>query len=220
MMRLTTAHVVGGGGISRQQASIRAIGLGSGADHDAVSAKARSMDDLDRQTGTPQCLHQRLLIAAGRFHHDAADRRSGLKLGKQRGNASGAICVMGAIAPMPGHVKTRTTNVDTDKAVVRCLRGCHDSPAFHEAGPAPGSSNVRPALTTVRVSGPSDQTRRGTRFRRSSKTFHRSRNARLEDLLTEASKTYDPYTQSLQNARGAIQLPGSWLWIPGSPPTK
>src|SRR5262249_47757991 len=25
----------------------------------------------------------------------------------------------------------------------------------HEAGPAPGSSNVRPALATVRVSGPS-----------------------------------------------------------------
>src|SRR6202021_4318545 len=108
--------------------------------------------------------------------------------GKQRGNAIGAICVMGAIAPMPGHVKTRTTNVDTDKAVVRCLRGCHYSPAFHEAGPAPGSSNVRPALTTVRVSGPSDQTRRGTRFRSSPKTFYQPRNAPLVHLLTAGIK--------------------------------
>ena len=36
------------------------------------------------------------------------------------------------------------------------MRECHAAPAlFHEAGPAPGSSNVRPALATVRVSGPS-----------------------------------------------------------------
>ena len=52
-------------------------------------------------------------------------------------------------------------------------------PWFSRQGSAPGSSNVRPALTTVRVSGPFNQTRRGARFRRSRETSHKPRNARL-----------------------------------------
>src|SRR5258707_12071455 len=50
----------------------------------------------------------------------------------------------------------------------------------HEAGPAPGSSNVRPALATVRVSGPSIK-RGGVRDPDGrKKTSHKPRNARLD----------------------------------------
>ena len=37
----------------------------------------------------------------------------------QGGNGIGAICVMGAIAPMPCHVEARTTDVDADEGIVR-----------------------------------------------------------------------------------------------------
>src|SRR5215510_6514498 len=65
-------------------------------------------------------------------------------------------------------------------------------PWFSRQGPAPGSSNVRPALTTVRVSGPFNRTRRGARSRRSRRPPSEARNARLEDLIREAPQTYDP----------------------------
>src|SRR5262245_35801263 len=65
-------------------------------------------------------------------------------------------------------------------------------PWFSRQGPAPGSSNVRPALTTVRVSGPFNRTRRGARSRRSRRPPSEARNARLEDLIREAPQTCDP----------------------------
>src|SRR3954451_315484 len=75
-------------------------------------------------------------------------------------------------------------------------------PWFSRQGSAPGSSNVRPALTTVRVSGPFNQTRRDARFRRSRGPFYKSRSARLADLISEADQTYDPYSP-------AVVMPGS-----------
>src|SRR5215208_3734932 len=69
-------------------------------------------------------------------------------------------------------------------------------PWFSRQGSAPGSSNVRPALTTVRVSGPFNQTRRDARFRRSRGPFYKSRSARLADLISEADQTYDLYPAS------------------------
>jgi hypothetical protein len=73
----------------------------------------------------------------------------------QRGNGIGTICVMGAIAPMPCDIQPGTTDIDADEAIVRKRRGSCCSCLVHEAAPAPGSSIVRPALATVRVSGPS-----------------------------------------------------------------
>src|SRR5262245_39515175 len=80
-------------------------------------------------------------------------------------------------------------------------------PWFSRQGPAPGSSNVRPALTTVRVSGPFNRTRRGARSRRSRRPPSEARNARLEDLIREAPQTYDPGT----NRKDLAVRP----WVPG-----
>src|SRR5215213_11323191 len=74
-------------------------------------------------------------------------------------------------------------------------------PWFSRQGSAPGSSNVRPALTTVRVSGPFNQTRRDAIFRRSRGPFYKSRSARLADLISEADQTYD--LSMLASARAA-----------------
>ena len=114
------------------------------------------MDDLDRKLRLTQRLDQRLLVAAGRLDHDTRHAGPVRKPLDQRGNGIGAICVMGAIAPMPCHIQARSADVDTDEDIVRKMRelSCC-SCLVREAGPAPGSSNVRPALATVRVSGPS-----------------------------------------------------------------
>ena len=53
-------------------------------------------------------------------------------------------------------------------------------PYSDASGPAPGSSNVRPALAGVR---PFHQTRRGARSRRPLKTYHKPRNARPDGLI-------------------------------------
>src|SRR5262245_59388525 len=62
-----------------------------------------------------------------------------------------------------------------------------------------GAWIVKRAASTYYRPGvrPFDQTRRGARFRRSSKTFHKPRNARLDDLITEAQPTYDPYSRAV-----------------------
>src|SRR5262249_32756596 len=80
-------------------------------------------------------------------------------------------------------------------------------PWFSRQGSAPGSLNVRPALTTVRVSDPFNQTRRGARFRRSPRPSSETRNARLADLIREAPQTYDPV-----NTAQAIPAPLAHLW--------
>jgi len=53
-------------------------------------------------------------------------------------------------------------------------------PYSDASGPAPGPSNVRPALAGVR---PSNQTRRGARSRLPPKTYHKPRNARPDGLI-------------------------------------
>src|SRR5262245_28405352 len=83
-------------------------------------------------------------------------------------------------------------------------------PWFSRQGSAPGSSNVRPALTTVRVSGPFNQTRRGARSRRSHGPPSRYRNARPADLIREAAQTYDPVT-SVQELRAESEAGGYWI---------
>ena len=77
------------------------------------------MDNLDRKLRLAQRFHQWFFIAAGRFNHDACQFRSPLQPLDQRGNGIGAICVMGAIAPMPCHVEARATNVDADECIVQ-----------------------------------------------------------------------------------------------------
>ena len=119
MTGLAAAHLVGGGGIRRQQPGIGGVGLGFGADQGAIGCKARRMDDLDGKLRLTQRLHQRLLIAAGGFDNDARHIRLSLQPPDQRGNGIGAICVMGAIAPMPGDIQARAANVDTDECIVR-----------------------------------------------------------------------------------------------------
>src|SRR6185436_20692949 len=95
--------------------------------------------------------------------------------------------------------------------VVRCNRGCHDSPALVlEAGV--GAWIVKRAASTDYRPGvrPLQSTRRGARFRRPHGTYHRPRNARLADLISEADQTYDPYFRTVVMDSGptAARRPG------------
>ena len=77
------------------------------------------MDDLDGKLRLTQRLHQRLLIAAGRLEHDTRHFRPCSQPLDQGGNGIGAICVMGAIAPMPCNVQARATDIDANEYIVR-----------------------------------------------------------------------------------------------------
>ena len=63
-------------------------------------------------------------------------------------------------------------------------------PWFSRQGSAP-DRQLRPALTTVRVSGPFNQ-RGGVQTPTVARTSHKPRNARLADLISEADQTYEP----------------------------
>src|SRR3954453_4790904 len=77
--------------------------------------------------------------------------------------------------------------------IVRCNRGCHDSPALVlEAGV--GAWIVKRAASTDYRPGvrPLQSNEAGCEIPTAARTYHRPRNARLADLISVADQTYDP----------------------------
>src|SRR5205807_6533114 len=107
-----------------------------------------------------------------RLDDDAGHRRSGTKPLDKGGDGIGTVRILGATAPMPRRLEARTADVDADETVVQSTKACHGSPALVvEAGAGAWIVN-RAASTCYRpgVRPLYSRSRRGPRFRRSSKT--------------------------------------------------